>query len=192
SMTLNGVGQASLTNTGLSGRVLKASAYTGAVSLTGGTGDDTLLGGGGADALDGGDGNDVLVGNGGDDTLTGGAGRDFLIGGLGSDELNGGPGQDILLGGKTSFDGLVASLAAVMAEWTSDHDFDTRIAKLTGGGGANGTVVLSSASGTVQDDAFAPDHLTGGAGEPDWFLTKSGGSDTITDFESGSDHNTGF
>jgi len=45
-------------------------------TLTGGAGDDNLLGLGGADVLFGGDGNDTLTGGNGADTLTGGAGAD--------------------------------------------------------------------------------------------------------------------
>jgi Ca2+-binding RTX toxin-like protein len=67
--------------------------------LHGVTGDDQLLGGGGADLLNGGAGNDVLYGEGGVDTLNGDAGDDVLYGGSSSDTLNGGTGQDTLYGG---------------------------------------------------------------------------------------------
>jgi Ca2+-binding RTX toxin-like protein len=46
----------------------------------------------------GGAGNDVLVGSGGANMLSGGAGNDTLIGGAGADSLNGGLGNDILWG----------------------------------------------------------------------------------------------
>ena len=60
------------------------------ISLRGGSGNDTLHGGEGADAL-GGDGEN--------DTLYGGAGSDLLAGGAGNDTLYGNPGADILVGG---------------------------------------------------------------------------------------------
>jgi hypothetical protein len=69
------------------------------VTLRGGPGADTLVGGGGPDKLLGGDGNDHLVGRGGDDVLYGGDGNDSLYGGSGEDTLRGGPGTDLLGGG---------------------------------------------------------------------------------------------
>ena len=62
--------------------------FTGAVSHSGTSGNDTLsgnggdnnmLGGTGDDILDGADGNDRLVGGTGDDLLTGGAGNDLFV-----------------------------------------------------------------------------------------------------------------
>ncbi|WP_376958202.1 cadherin-like domain-containing protein [Azospirillum sp. A26] len=47
--------------------------------LTGGAGNDTLRGDGGANRLDGGAGNDVLEGRGGNDTLVGGSGSDTAV-----------------------------------------------------------------------------------------------------------------
>jgi Ca2+-binding RTX toxin-like protein len=54
-------------------------------NLQGGAGDDTISGGAGADRLDGGAQNDSLLGGVGDDTLVGGTGNDTLDGGDGSD-----------------------------------------------------------------------------------------------------------
>jgi Ca2+-binding RTX toxin-like protein len=65
-----------------------------AVTLRGGPGDDTLVGGAGGDKLLGGPGDDTLVGRGGDDALYGGPGNDKLIGGRGTDTCVGGPGRD--------------------------------------------------------------------------------------------------
>ena len=48
-------------------------------TLSGGAGDDGLIGGGGNDTISGGAGNDVLVGGGGADTLSGGSGNDTFI-----------------------------------------------------------------------------------------------------------------
>jgi Ca2+-binding RTX toxin-like protein len=55
------------------------------LTVTGGAGNDTLIGGGGMDHLVGGAGNDTIRGNGG---------IDFLFGGLGGDTLTGGSGKD--------------------------------------------------------------------------------------------------
>ncbi|TXG82321.1 MAG: calcium-binding protein, partial [Sphingomonadales bacterium] len=70
-------------------------------TLTGGDGDDrlvglggndTLIGGAGVDFLLGGNNNDTLFGGVGNDTLNGDASNDTLAGGLGADALNGGSG----------------------------------------------------------------------------------------------------
>jgi Ca2+-binding RTX toxin-like protein len=68
------------------------------VTMRGGPGADTLVGGNGPDRLVGGEGNDTLVGRGGDDMIFGGPGADELIGGAGNDVLRGGP-LDAFYGG---------------------------------------------------------------------------------------------
>ncbi len=64
----------------------------------GGTGDDTLLGGAGADVLRGGDGNDTVGGNQGADVAILGAGDDRFVWnpGDGSDRVEGQDGHDIM------------------------------------------------------------------------------------------------
>lgn len=76
--------------------------------LSGGAGNDTLIGDGGIDVLRGGSGNDSLVGGAGGDRLSGNSGNDTLIGDDGTagsganqnDSLHGGTGDDILTGGE--------------------------------------------------------------------------------------------
>lgn len=68
-------------------------------TLTSGRGQDTLIGGHGDDVISGGFGKDFLSGGAGDDTLIGGAQRDLLRGGAGDDVLQGGAGADRLFGG---------------------------------------------------------------------------------------------
>jgi Ca2+-binding RTX toxin-like protein len=67
-------------------------------SLTGGPGNDAILGYGGNDSIDGGDGNDIVDGGVGDDQVRGGAGDDEMWGDHykepGADLLDGGPGTD--------------------------------------------------------------------------------------------------
>lgn len=76
--------------------------------VSGGDGDDTLVGrrsddeiagGGGSDLLIGASGDDVLLGEAGDDELQGDDGDDRLDGGAGADVLRGGDGADVLYGG---------------------------------------------------------------------------------------------
>jgi Ca2+-binding RTX toxin-like protein len=70
--------------------------------MSGGDGDDTILGGPGGDAfMSGGDGNDTIYGGIGSDkpAMGGGPGNDFVNGGFGNDSMDGGPGRDRLSGG---------------------------------------------------------------------------------------------
>jgi RTX calcium-binding nonapeptide repeat (4 copies) len=79
--------------------VFVASAVEVPVTMRGGSGRDTLSGGGGPDKLIGGEGNDKLAGRGGDDLVFGGEGNDELFGGGGDDILRGGTGHDTVTGG---------------------------------------------------------------------------------------------
>jgi len=62
------------------------SSITGAYSLVGGDGNDTLTGTAGDNEIDGDAGNDILRGGDGNDSLWGGSGADHLHGGDGADE----------------------------------------------------------------------------------------------------------
>ncbi|MBI3446931.1 MAG: cadherin-like domain-containing protein, partial [Magnetospirillum sp.] len=68
-------------------------------NVTGGTGNDVILGDDGVNILDGGAGNDTLSGGAGNDTLIGGAGNDKLSGGIGDDVFVGLVGNDVIDGG---------------------------------------------------------------------------------------------
>jgi Ca2+-binding RTX toxin-like protein len=65
-----------------------------AANLFGGAGNDTLVGGSGADQLFGELGNDTLLGRGGTDSLFGGGDNDTLTGGDGDDQVFGQAGDD--------------------------------------------------------------------------------------------------
>lgn len=84
--TLAGIESVQLSGTFGNDRI-DASQFRGAVSLSGGGGNDILIGGRGHDVLDGGDGNDTIRGGDGNDTLTGGAGNDSLDGGRGTNRV---------------------------------------------------------------------------------------------------------
>lgn len=139
-------------------------------SIYGGTGNDTLTGGGGYTILVGGDGND---------RITAGAARSVLIGGNGADRLIGGKSDDVLVGGTTSWDNYANPGAALYltAEWVQPTTtYAQRVAHLSGTtGGRNAGVYLedyTDSSNTVQQTVFddgAVDTLTGGSGN-DWFL----------------------
>lgn len=72
----------------------------GADLLEGGAGDDLLQGAGGNDTLNGGEDDDLIFAQGGDDTVDGGKGDDAILGMWGDDTLQGGEGDDLLQGGR--------------------------------------------------------------------------------------------
>ena len=153
--------------------------------LFGGKGDDELDGGDGADMLKGASGNDNLFGGGGNDVLRGGSGRDVLEGGDQADRLFGGGGDDVLMGG----------LAGDLLDGGRGHDILD--------GGENGDKLFGRGGSDVLLGGVGYDTLNGGAGR-DWLeggtendvltggrgrdtFVFSGGSDRITDFQSGID-----
>jgi Ca2+-binding RTX toxin-like protein len=136
--------------------------------LRGGAGNDTIYSHGGYDVLDGGAGDDLLLGS---------HGRDLLIGGTGADRLLGNSDDDILIAGSLAFVNREAATAAIMAEWTSDHDYATRLANLSGRTEAQGNAGFGdrlnagyflTAGQTVLDDEDE-DNVTGSGGD-DWFF----------------------
>ncbi len=150
-----------------------ASALTLPTWTDAGAGDDTVTGGGGADAIylgagndtaDAGSGNDFIAGGAGKDLIQGGSGNDtvyagdgddFVIGGPGVDWLFGQSGNDILVGGSAAVRNTSSdSLRKVLTDWNP--------ASTGTGGYANLRSRLA-----ITDDGTA-DRLTGGAGI-DWF-----------------------
>lgn len=67
--------------------------------ITGGAGDDVLLGDERRNGLGGGGGNDLIHGRGGADLGHGGSGNDIVLGGAGRDALFGAAGDDLVRGG---------------------------------------------------------------------------------------------
>lgn len=65
-----------------------------AISITGNSFDNVLLGNAANNQLSGMDGDDILMGSAGNDKLFGGQGIDRLAGGVGNDDLDGGEGDD--------------------------------------------------------------------------------------------------
>jgi Ca2+-binding RTX toxin-like protein len=74
--------------------------YSGADSMTGGSGQENMVGFAGNDTIDGGEGDDLLSGGAGDDSLFGGDGNDEVAGGAGNDVLDAGDGNDFVSGGR--------------------------------------------------------------------------------------------
>ncbi|MCE9528620.1 MAG: tandem-95 repeat protein [Planctomycetales bacterium] len=168
-----------------------AGSVSGIEDITGGDGNDFLVGNSGGNVISGGDGDDVIMGWSGSDTLDGNTGRDLVIGGSGGDVVHGNNGEDILIAGTTTYasenSSIInrAAIDAIMAEWRrTDLAFAARVAHLNGSasGGLNGAWVLNNS--TVDDDGTT-DSLFGDASQ-DWFLTGSkdsssaSGGDAIT------------
>jgi Ca2+-binding RTX toxin-like protein len=138
-------------------------------TLKGGEGDDTLTGGGAADALDGGD---------GDDTLTGGAGADSIAGAAGLDtaELSGTPLTVTL--DDVADDGTPGEGDNVHGD-VEDVDADTGpggVATLTGSDAGNVLTVLRG-GGTLAGGAGS-DTLQGGP-EADTINARDGYADRV-------------
>lgn len=130
------------------------------MTITGGTGNDSILGGGLADSVIGGDGNDTLGGGGGNDTVLGGNGNDSLYGHAGVDSLVGGDGNDFL-GGGTENDILDAGIG--------DDSLD--------GGAGNDTLYGGDGNDYMYGDS-GDDQLYGGDGND--ALDGVAGNDTLT------------
>ena len=131
----------------------------------------------------GGQGNDVLVGNGGNNVLKETGGQNLVIGGGGSDTLIGGSGGDILIAGSTVYDQNAAALDALVAVWDSSTlSYDLRVADLLSGvtytdGSGTHTAALDADSTVSQPAGSGPSTLEGGSGL-DWFFAAA--ADVIT------------
>lgn len=155
-------------------------------------GDDFIQTGGGSDVADGGTGNDILLGGdgaeGANDNLSGGDGRDILIGDGGAtvmrhpvggaDTLDGGDGEDIVVAGVVVNAGLTAAdFMAIRAEWISGRSFADRVANISGTGSGsrdNGDAFLALGTNVFNDKKASSttatvDHVLGGT-ESDWIL----------------------
>jgi Ca2+-binding RTX toxin-like protein len=162
----------------------------GLVTVRGGKGDDLLTGvnaklGQMSLSMSGGDGNDTIIGTSGDDTLSGdagndrikaGLGNDLVFGGAGIDSINGDGGNDTLIGGDGT-DTLVGDGADTLS---GDAGNDSLVGgqgndSLTGGDG-NDTVSGGDGNDTVSGDN-GNDSLLGDSGQDS--INGGNGDDTI-------------
>jgi Ca2+-binding RTX toxin-like protein len=147
------------------GAATDLAAVRGVHQVTGGQGNNVLIGDDNGDILVGGPGNNVLIGGKGRDVLIGGGGRSVLIGG----------GEDILIGGRTVYDSDPKALAAIRAEWNrTDLSYAQRVDHLLHGAGL--APVLNAS--TVFDNGAA-DVLVGGSGRD---LFYAGALDVLVDW----------
>lgn len=167
-----------------------ADTYDSIENLTGGSGANTLIGDAGDNTLTGGKSNDQLYGFDGDDVLVGNAGNDMLNGGLGADKLSGGDGDDSLLvdAADTSIDGgagfdsalvqtadaVTLDMAASSIEWARGNDGND---VFTGAAQSVGVYIYGmNGNDTITGSAFA-DYLNGGEGNDN--LLGGAGNDTL-------------
>jgi alpha-L-arabinofuranosidase len=148
-----------------------AGSITNIANVRGGNGNDTLTGNGG----------NILLGGGGTNALTdaysgtAAGGRSLLIGGSGPSTLTSGSAGDILIGGTAYYDSNNTALAAILAEWQSADDYNTRFNRLEGvqSGGLNGPYHLLWGS-TVTANKYS-DTLVGSTVGLDWFFAQLSG-----------------
>lgn len=126
-------GGTQLTITGaVTADIIDASAFTGALVMSAVST--------GAVAVTGGSGNDTLYGTAGADVITGGAGNDTILGGVGADILTGGTGID-------HFSMVVADVGDIITDFTPGTDkFDWNTALSS----TDTTVVLPTGTGAYQ------------------------------------------
>ena len=139
-----------------------------AANLFGGTGNDTLTGGSGADMLFGQADNDTLLGKGGADLLFGRVGNDVLTGGDGDDQMFGEAGNDRMA-------------------WNSGDDSDlmeggagTDTAEVNGGNGSE-TFTVTANGARVRFDRLAPAPFALDIGTSENLVVNmNGGDDTFS------------
>lgn len=154
-------------------------------NISGGTGNDTLIGDDAANSLDGGAGDDSIRGDGGDDVITVGIGDDSIDGGAGVD----------LLAGQGDFDFQLTD-AMLVSAFGNDVLQRIELARLDGGAGNNlldasrfsGSVTLMGGEGDdTLTDALGNDSLAGGNGDDVYRLVASGTDLLVEALDGGSD-----
>ncbi len=180
--------------------------------LDGGLGDDTVVGGTGVDRLNGGDGSDELYGGSGNDFLDSGLGDDVMVGGTGNDIYIVESTTDLIRESLSAGTDVVESSASYTLTANVEKLTLTGTDNINGTGnnlkntitGNIGNNILSGASGVdALTGGDGSDILMGGSGNDvltgeggsDKFLyntnatfsTSAVGTDTITDFISGTD-----
>jgi len=147
------------------GHVSGGNALTRAVTIYGGTGNDVVWSGAGADRIYGDDGDDHLFGGAGNDSLYGGNNDDTLVGGSGADRLFGGGGVNY-----ASYESATSKVVVDFADTDNNTgdaagdsytDFDGFI------GSAFDDTMFGGSGGDLQYGGLGDDHLEGGGGGAD-------------------------
>jgi len=161
-----------------SGNLVLTGLTTSATTLTGGAGNDTIIGGTAGDFLTGNRGNDTLDGGAGADTLLGGAGNDTYIVDTTADTIY----ETTTTSSTTDAGGADTVQASVT--WTLGSSLENLT--LTGTGALNGTgnalanVITGNNAINILDGGAGTDTLNGGAGA-DTLLGGAGNDTYIVD-----------
>jgi hypothetical protein len=159
----NGKGVTGSIDGGSGTNALSYAAYTTGVRVNLQLGTATAVAGGVSNIqnVTGGKGNDILVGDDQNNVLNAGSGYDILIGGRGSDTLNSSAtGNAVLIAGFTDYDTNTTALLSLLAEWSRNLPYASRIANLRAGGGLNGNYKLVLGSTVLNNDGVV-DTLNG-------------------------------
>jgi len=142
-------------------------------TISGGPGNDVLIGSTSGDRIEGGDGHDLIVGAGGADHLLGEDGNDLIFGGGGADEIHGGDKIDLLVGNKGN-----DCLFGGGGQTLSQGSFSVALGDIFFGVDGDDTI----ASGESEDDSSSEiDVAFGGAGD-DRVRVSNGGTLTVGTF----------
>ncbi|MCB9849576.1 MAG: hypothetical protein H6817_02605 [Phycisphaerales bacterium] len=142
-------------------------------TITGGPGNDALIGSTASDLIQGGAGNDLIVGAGGADRLLGDDGNDLIFGGGGADDIHGGDKIDFLVGNKGN-DCIFGGGGQVL----SQGPFSIAMGDIFVG--VDGDDLI--ANGESEDDSLSEiDVVFGGAGD-DTVRVSNGGNLTVGSF----------
>ncbi len=152
------------------------------ITLTGGSGADSLYGAAGSDTLNGGDGRNYLRGDDGADSIIGGADFDDINGNMGNDTARGGEGGDWVVGGKD--DDLLFGDAGgdiVYGNIGNDTCYGGEGDDVVRGGQGDDSVSGDAGSDWLSGDR-GNDSLAGGAGADTFNFFVGAGVDRVTDF----------
>jgi len=158
-------------------------------TLAGGSGNDTLDGGGGADKLIGGSGDDSYVVDNAGDLITelAGGGRDLVtVKGIGSYSLSAEV-EDMMYSGIGAFTGNGNLLANRLSGGSGADVLSGLAGNDTLAGGAGNDKLLGGDGDDQLTGGDGNDTLTGGSGADTMVLSSKVGTDTVTDFVSGTD-----
>ncbi len=144
-----------------------ADTLSGIEYVWGGAGNDTIIGGTGADSFWGNSGNDTLVGGNGADTLDGGSGNDTITGGDGSDRIFGATGSDSIDAGAGTGD-------IISFNHTSAQAVSATISAIGGSAGSNYAEVRTASQG---NDTIINFENIQGSFENDGFTINSAATD---------------
>ena len=165
--------------------------------IWGGAGDDLINGGRSNDTLSGGVGNDTVRGGKEDDLVYGEAGDDLMYGDLGNDHLCGNEGNDTIYGDINDNETFTQSPGRDTICGGSGNDLlfgnedNDRLCGGTESDTLYGGLGEDTLAGELGDDWLFGDEgndlISGGSGEDRFILFSDSGTDTIQDFQLGTD-----